>query len=178
MSYLCILSSNFRRCAACKVYYKISKFEFLAFFFYLNHCWHIIKGVLWHWPLSDFTRSSHELAQRLYFKKILPHLPWANELNHWYSNCIPSFGMCHLRVLWKPQWLIQLVSPSVCKEHDLKTFIEQERTLWKYEIADKYLTYATWLNVLKDVCHYYTNPIPFHSMQIIENTSGMVVPRI
>ena len=32
ISYLYILSSNFRRCAACKVYCKISKFEFLAIF--------------------------------------------------------------------------------------------------------------------------------------------------
>ena len=30
ISYLCILSSNLRRCAACQVYCKISKLEFLA----------------------------------------------------------------------------------------------------------------------------------------------------
>ena len=33
ISYLCILSSNFRRCVACKVSCKISKFEFLEIFF-------------------------------------------------------------------------------------------------------------------------------------------------
>ena len=33
VSYLCILSSNFRRCVACNVSCKISKFEFLAIFF-------------------------------------------------------------------------------------------------------------------------------------------------
>ena len=32
ISYSYILSSNFRRCVACKVYCKISKFEFLATF--------------------------------------------------------------------------------------------------------------------------------------------------
>ena len=32
ISYLYILSNNFRRCVACKVSCKISKFEFLAFF--------------------------------------------------------------------------------------------------------------------------------------------------
>ena len=32
ISYLYILSSNFRRCVACKVYSKISKFVFLAIF--------------------------------------------------------------------------------------------------------------------------------------------------
>ena len=52
---------------------------------YLNQCWFIIIGVLWHSPESGFTRGAHEficdVCWKIIFWKFQPHLPGANELN-------------------------------------------------------------------------------------------------
>ena len=52
---------------------------------YLNQCWFIIIGVLWHSPESGFTRGAHEficnVCWKIIFGKFQPHLPGANELN-------------------------------------------------------------------------------------------------
>ena len=43
---------------------------------YLNQCWLIIKGVLWHSPQSNFTRSTHGLSDMClvisYFNSLRP----------------------------------------------------------------------------------------------------------
>ena len=47
---------------------------------YLNKCWFTIKGVLWHSPESNFTRSAHKLCLKITLLKLLPHLPGPSEL--------------------------------------------------------------------------------------------------
>ena len=53
-------------------------------YLYLNQCWLIAKGVLWHSPESNFTRTAIDLirsetyVRRLHFK--LLHLPAVHEL--------------------------------------------------------------------------------------------------
>ena len=42
---------------------------------YLNQCWLIVKGVLWHWPKSMLT-----LCLEFTLSNFLPHLPGENEL--------------------------------------------------------------------------------------------------
>ena len=62
---------------------------------FLNQCWLLIKGVLWHSPESPCTRPTGQdmhmnfvetLFWRFRFQKILPHLSGANELNSQYTT--------------------------------------------------------------------------------------------
>ena len=56
---------------------------------YLNQCWFINHGVLWHGPESKFIGSTvfknsiHILIWKITFFKSSPHLPETNELTHW-----------------------------------------------------------------------------------------------
>ena len=64
---------------------------------YLNQCWFITKGVLWHSPESNFPASVQLLFCRMSLEttpfKPLPQLPEANELtipgNAWLRQIIP-----------------------------------------------------------------------------------------
>ena len=51
---------------------------------YLNQCWIIISGVLWHPPRGNFTKVLmkliHNICWEITLLKLLPHLPGANEL--------------------------------------------------------------------------------------------------
>ena len=52
---------------------------------YLNQCWLIIKGVLWHSPESNFTGNAQDINSWNEFEftisKLFPHFPGADELN-------------------------------------------------------------------------------------------------
>ena len=51
---------------------------------YLNQCWLIIKGILWHSSESNLTRTVnliHDIYLEITHSKSLPYLPGANELN-------------------------------------------------------------------------------------------------
>ena len=52
---------------------------------YLNQCWLIIKGVLWHSPERNFTGNAQDINSWNEFEftisKLFPHFPGANELN-------------------------------------------------------------------------------------------------
>ena len=57
---------------------------------YLNQCWLIIKGVLWHSPKSKvLTNFIHIMFLDIILLKLLPHLPGASELIClcWLSPC-------------------------------------------------------------------------------------------
>ena len=50
---------------------------------YLNRCWLIIKGVVWHSPESNFTESAFKhniMCSKIILLKALPHLHWINKL--------------------------------------------------------------------------------------------------
>ena len=71
---------------------------------YLNQCWLITKGVLWHSNESNFTRSAHVLDLYLVFVDyILTHLLLVPHI------CIREPGQHWLR-----QWLVAYSAPSHC----------------------------------------------------------------
>ena len=59
---------------------------------YLNQCWLIIKGVLWHSPESNFTGNAQDINAWNEFEitilKLFPHFPGANELNQGSNECL------------------------------------------------------------------------------------------
>ena len=60
---------------------------------YLNQCWLIISGVLWHSPESNFTGSAHKhttiMCSEITLLKFHAHLSMANALNYLKQSSVP-----------------------------------------------------------------------------------------